>query len=82
MKARRDTLAGVASYERRLANGILDGGDDASQAAMKLLEYSSPETLGEAVVLVATHGTVTTDVFDRVADAWETYRHFKDLSWD
>jgi hypothetical protein len=22
------------------------------------------------------------DAFDRVADAWDTYRHFKDLSWD
>ncbi len=49
---------------------------------MNLLEYSAPETLDEAVAMVASYGTVTTDVFDRVADAWETYRHFKDLSWD
>jgi hypothetical protein len=82
LKARRDTSAGVASYQRRLARSILGGGVDASRAAMKLLEYSAPETLDEAVALVASYGTVTTDVFDRVADTWETYRHFKDLSWD
>lgn len=49
---------------------------------MKMFEYSTPETLEEAVALVATHGLVTTEVFDCLADAWETYRHFKDLSWD
>jgi hypothetical protein len=82
LKARRDTPVGVASYQRRLAKSILGGGADASRATMKLLEYSAPETLDEAVALVAAYGTVTTEVFDRVADAWETYRHFKDLSWD
>jgi hypothetical protein len=61
---------------------ILDGAPDASQAAMKLLDYSDPETLDGAVALVAAHGTLTTEAFDCVADAWETYRHFKDLSWD
>lgn len=49
---------------------------------MELLEYSAAETLDEAVALVAAHGVVTNEAFDCLADAWETYRHFRDLSWD
>jgi hypothetical protein len=49
---------------------------------MELLAHNSAETLDQAVALVAAHGVVTTEAFDCLADAWETYRHFKDLSWD
>jgi hypothetical protein len=31
---------------------------------------------------VAAQEAVTTDAFDCVADAWETYRHLQQLSWD
>jgi hypothetical protein len=82
LKARRDTAIGVATYQQRLAKRILDGGADASRATMELLEYSDVETLDEAVALVAAHGVVSTESFDCLADAWETYRHFRDLSWD
>ncbi len=82
LRARQATVVTAASYEGRLAGRILEGAADASQAAMRLLEHCNPQTLDGAVALLATQGTVTVDAFDRVADAWETYRHFKDLSWD
>jgi hypothetical protein len=49
---------------------------------MTLLEHLDPATLQAALALLARHGTITSDAFDCVADAWETYRHLKDLSWD
>lgn len=49
---------------------------------MALLERRQPETLDAALGLLAGHGRLTTDAFDRVADAWTTFRHIKHLSWD
>lgn len=69
-------------YEARLARAIREGGANASTAAMTLLEYGDPSSLEAAVALVAAQGAVTTDAFDCVADAWETYRHLRQLSWD
>jgi hypothetical protein len=69
-------------YDVRLARTILDGGSNASTAAMTLLEYREPATLDAAVALIADQGTVTGDAFDCIADAWETYRHLKHLTWD
>lgn len=69
-------------YEARLTRAIREGGSDASAAAMTLLEYRDPSSLEAAVALVAAQGAVTTDAFDCVADAWETYRHLRQLSWD
>jgi hypothetical protein len=71
-----------ASYEARLARIILEGGSEARAAAMTLLEHSDPPTLNAAVALVADRGTLTSDAFDLLADAWESYRHLKHLSWD
>jgi hypothetical protein len=31
---------------------------------------------------MAEHCTLTVDAFDRLADAWESYRHVKHLGWD
>jgi len=49
---------------------------------MVLLESCEPETIEGAVALLADQGTVTVDAFDRVADAWETYRLLRHVSWD
>lgn len=69
-------------YDARLARAIAEGGANAPAAAMTLLEYCEPSTLDAAVALIAGHGTVGPDAFDCVADAWETYRHVRHLSWD
>lgn len=70
------------AFEAQLAQRILVGTPNASEAAMTLFERCQPQTIGAAVGLVASHGRVTVDAFDRVADVWETYRHLKNLSWD
>jgi hypothetical protein len=69
-------------YDARLARAILEGGAHAPAAAATLLEYCEPSTLDAAVGLIARYGMVTQDAFDCVADAWETYRHMRHLSWD
>jgi hypothetical protein len=70
------------SYEARLARSVLARGPDAPAAAMTLLEHADPPTLTAAVALIADVGTVTQHAFNCVADAWDTYRHVKHLSWD
>ncbi len=69
-------------YEVRLARSVLAGGPGATVAARALLEHSDPPTLDAAVALLMAAGPLTEDAFDRLADAWETYRHVKHLSWD
>ena len=70
------------SYDAQLAERVLLGGKNAEQAAMALLERCQPETLEDAVGLLARHGRLTGQAFDRLADAWATFRHVKHLSWD
>jgi hypothetical protein len=82
MRAARAVTAAAESYDARLARVILEGGSRASAAAMTLLELREPATLDAAVAFVARQCRVTRDVFDCVADAWETYRHVKHLTWD
>ncbi len=82
LRAARAMSVVCERYDARLARAILEGGSNAPAAAMTLLEYSEPATLDAAVALVAGHGSMTGDAFDCVADAWETYRHMRNLSWD
>jgi hypothetical protein len=82
LRAARARVIVSERYETRLARAILEGGSNASTAAMTLLEYRDPATLDAAVALVADQGAVTEDAFNCVADAWETYRHLKHLAWD
>ncbi len=82
LTAARAMTAVSERYDARLARSILEGGSNASTAAMTLLEYRDPATLDAAVALVADQGTVTEDAFSCIADAWETYRHLKHLCWD
>ena len=69
-------------YEARLAREILAGSADAPAAAMSLLEHVDPPTLDTAARLVADQGPMNARAFDLLADAWESYRHLKNLSWD
>lgn len=82
LREARATVVAPASYEARLAQCVLAGAPGASRAAMTLMERCEPQTVDGAVALVAGQGGLTVDAFDRVADAWETYRHLKHLSWD
>jgi hypothetical protein len=76
-------MSGAAElYDARLARAILQGGGRAPAAAATLLDYCEPSTLDAAIRLISRHGTVSQDAFDCVADAWETYRHMRHLSWD
>jgi hypothetical protein len=78
----RPMMVPPATFEGRLAQLILTGAPNASQAAMALFERFEPQTVGAAVSLVSRQGRVTADAFDRIADAWETYRHLQHLTWD
>lgn len=49
---------------------------------MELLEHFQPQTIGAAVGLVEAEGALTVEAFDRIADAWATYRHVMHLTWD
>ena len=69
-------------HRAQLARTILGGGSNADEATMMLLEYCEPTSLEAAVALLVDQGTVTGAAFDCVADAWETYRHLKDVTWD
>ncbi|MFI4978089.1 MAG: hypothetical protein ACHQC8_05375 [Solirubrobacterales bacterium] len=84
LRAARARVVVSERYETRLARAILEGGSNASTAAMTLLEYRDPATLDASLALVADQGAVTEDAFNcvAVADAWETYRHLKHLAWD
>jgi hypothetical protein len=74
---------GAASFEAQLARRVLTADyPHGQEAAITLHEHLDPATLQTALALSARHGTITSDAFDCVADAWETYRHLKDLSWD
>lgn len=70
------------AHEARLARLVLAGGAGAAQAAVALLESREPQTIESAVSLLAEQGAVSVDAFDRLADAWATYRHLRNLSWD
>ncbi len=82
LREARVTVVVPASYEARLAQSVLAGALGAERAAMTLLERCEPQTVDGAVALVVGQGGLTVDAFDRIADAWETYRHLKHLSWD
>jgi hypothetical protein len=65
-----------------VAERVLYGGKKAEEAAMAFLERWQPETLDEAVGMLVGYGRLTVDGFDRLADAWTTFRHLKHLGWD
>lgn len=70
------------TYDARLARAVLHAGPEAPSAAMAFLERNDPATLDAAVALIAPYGAIKKGAFDFLADAWETYRHLRHLSWD
>jgi hypothetical protein len=70
------------SYDQRLARAVLDGGQDDAQAAQTLCERHSPNTLAQAVDLVAPFGPVPPGIVDRISHAYDIYRHARDMPCD
>jgi len=68
-----------SEYTHPLVQEVLAG---AEQAARELLERFQPRTIEEAVGLLRADGAPSAKAFDRIADAWATYRHTMHLSWD
>lgn len=53
-----------------------------SRSVLALFEAEDPATLEQAVGLVCPDLRPAGEVFDAIADAWERYRHVRDLPWD
>ena len=70
------------SYDQRLARAVLDGDKDADQAAQTLFERHSPDTLTQAVDLVAPYGPVPPKTFDLISHAYDIYRHARNMPSD
>jgi hypothetical protein len=71
-----------ADYEQRLSWRVRVCAEDAATCALTLLERQDPATLGDAVALVCPDGRPTSEAFDTIAEAWERYRHMRDMAWD
>jgi len=69
-------------YEARLGRAVLRGGPGASVSALRLLELWEPRSLCTALSALAAMGQISPATFDSVAEAWEMYRHTRDLAWD
>lgn len=82
MQLRAHEYPTTSRYEVQLARAVVTGQPNAYQAATTLLELCDPASLDRAVGLIADRGAVTVEAFDRLADAWERFRHVKDLSVD
>lgn len=70
------------SYDQRLARAVLDGDTDADRAAQTLFERHGPNTLTQAVDLVAPYGPVPPKTFDRISHAYDIYRHARNMPTD
>jgi hypothetical protein len=68
-------------YDDRLAREVLDGEGDAI-AAIASFERQEPASLTAAAQLLSGHGTLTTEAFDRVACAYDIYRHVRNMPCD
>jgi hypothetical protein len=70
------------TYDERLARRVRVNDDNAPQAALTLFERRGPRTLPEAVSFVCPDLRPTPETFEAIAQAWERYRHLRDLPWD
>jgi DNA-binding NarL/FixJ family response regulator len=68
--------------DQRLQARILDGGPDALEAALTLMERHDPRSLRQALRLVADGIALTPASFEVVAEAWDRYFHIRNLPWD
>jgi hypothetical protein len=72
----------ILSYDQRLARAVLDGDEDADQAAQTLFERHGPDTLTEAVDLIVPYGPVPPGAFDRISQAYDIHRHARHMPSD
>lgn len=53
-----------------------------ARSMLALFECEDPPTLERAVELVCPDLRPSGELFDAVADAWERYRHVREMPWD
>jgi hypothetical protein len=53
-----------------------------TRSVLTLFETQDPATLQQAVRVVCPDLRPTAEMFDAIADAWERYRHIRDMPWD
>ncbi len=70
------------TYDQRLARAVLDGGTGAAQSAQILFERHDPDSLTQAVDLIASDGPVAPDVMDRIRQAYDIFRHARTMPSD
>lgn len=70
------------TYDRRLAQAVLDGAPDADSAALALFERRAPRNRTQAIDLVVPFGPVPPETFDRVSRMYDVYRHTADAPHD
>lgn len=70
------------TYDERLARAVRDGEGDATRAALTLFERREPESLVQAIELVAPDGPLAPQLFDRLTRAYDVYRHARDMPCD
>lgn len=70
-------------WDTRLARQVLDGAPgDGTAAAVTLFERNGPDSLAQATALVGAAGRLTEEARDRVARAYDIYRHARDMPCD
>jgi hypothetical protein len=73
----------ATTYEERLYFRIDQGGTDAVDAAVALLERHEPDSLAEALALPSPGGAeLAPDLQETVTTAWGRYFHIRTMSWD
>jgi hypothetical protein len=76
------SLALPIACDQRLQARILDGGPDALEAALTLMERHDPRSLRLALRLVADGIAMSPESFEIVAEAWDRYFHIRHQPWD
>lgn len=74
-----DALRPQPSYDERLAKRVADGEPRPRRAALELFERNDPRTLGDAIALVWPDGKAPAERVGALAQAWDLYRHVRDM---
>jgi hypothetical protein len=53
-----------------------------ASSVLARFETEDPLTLEQAVWVICPDLRPTVELFDAIADAWQRYRHVKDMPWD
>jgi hypothetical protein len=68
-----------AFYDERLAKLVAHGRPRSRGAALELFERNDPRTLAEAIALVWPDGNAPAEGFRALEQAWDLYRHVRDM---